>query len=116
MIPVIDMRKRLEMEVREYTDRTRIIVSEINSKSIGLIVDEVLEVMRVPNRQIEKIPYVLKKQYANNCMQGIANIGTRMIITLDLENILREKEWKQLSKIGEAGQDSRKISPNKEPK
>ncbi|HWP97296.1 MAG TPA: chemotaxis protein CheW, partial [Syntrophomonadaceae bacterium] len=44
VIPIIDMRKRFDMESKDYTDRTRIIVSEMNNQKIGLIVDEVLEV------------------------------------------------------------------------
>lgn len=99
VIPAIDMRKRLELEIGEYTDRTRIIVSEINNKKIGLIVDEVMEVLRVPSSKFEDVPGIVNDKHGRTFMDGIVNTDNRMIMALNLENLLEGKEWNQLDRM-----------------
>jgi len=102
VIPVIDMRKRFEIDAKEYTDRTRIIVSEISSKKIGLIVDEVMEVLRVSARKFEEVPNIVNSEHGQAYMDGIVNTDNRMIMALNLENVLESKEWTQLNKLLQA--------------
>ncbi|MEN6348694.1 MAG: chemotaxis protein CheW, partial [Syntrophomonas sp.] len=109
VIPVIDMRKRFELESNEYTDRTRIIVSELNNKKIGLIVDEVMEVLRVSARKFEEVPAIVNDEQGQAYMDGIVNIENRMIMALDLDNVLGNKEWTQLNKMMES--TDKKTSP-----
>lgn len=99
VIPVIDLRKRFELERKEYTEFTRIIVSDINKKKVGLIVDEVLEVLRVPSKYLEDTPDILQDQQVQKFMDGIANLEKRMIMMLNLENVLLEKEWQKIAQI-----------------
>jgi len=100
VIPLIDLRKRFEIESKAYNEFTRIIVSDINSKKIGIIVDEVMEVLRIPGKLLEETPDILQGNQAQKFMNGIANLGDRMIMMLDLENILVEKEWQKLTGMG----------------
>lgn len=99
VIPVIDMRKRFEIQSQEYTDRTRIIVSELSNKKIGLIVDEVMEVLRVSARKFEEVPDIVNNEHGQAYMDGIVNTDNRMIMALNLENVLESREWTQLDKI-----------------
>ena len=99
VIPLIDLRKRFEIESKDYNEFTRIIVSDINNKKIGIIVDEVTEVLRIPGKLLEEAPDILQGNQAQKFMDGIANLGNRMIMMLDLENILVEKEWQKLADI-----------------
>ena len=103
VIPVIDLRQRFEMEAQEYTEFTRIIVSDIHNKKIGIIVDEVLEVLRVSQNQLETAPEVLQDDQVARFMEGIANLPERMILMLNLENILIEREWEKLENMGGPG-------------
>ncbi len=96
VIPVIDLRKRFEIDSKDYNEFTRVIVSDINKKKIGIIVDEVLEVLRVARKLVEDAPDILQNQEIHSFMDGIANLNRRMIIMLNLENILVEKEWQKL--------------------
>jgi len=96
VIPVIDLRKRFEIESKDYNEFTRVIVSDINKKKIGIIVDEVLEVLRVARKLVEDAPDILQNQEIHSFMDGIANLEKRMIMMLNLENILVEKEWQKL--------------------
>jgi purine-binding chemotaxis protein CheW len=102
VIPVIDLRKRFDMPSKEYTEFTRIIVSDLHSKKIGIIVDEVLEVLRIPSHLVEPAPEILNGHAAGRFMDGIANLPQRMISMLDLGNVLVEREWQRLSEMGAA--------------
>ena len=56
LIPIIDLRTRFGMARSERTKDTRIIVTEIGSRSVGMVVDSVSEVLRIPVEQIEDAP------------------------------------------------------------
>jgi len=101
VIPVIDLRKRFELEMKEYTHSTRIIVSDINNTKIGIIVDEVLEVLRVPGRYMEGAPEICQDDKIQKFLEGIANLNERMIMMLDLENILQAREWQKIAEMSE---------------
>lgn len=60
IIPVMDVRLRFGKTVREYDDRTCIIVIDINDISIGLIVDRVSEVINIPESEIVPPPQLDK--------------------------------------------------------
>lgn len=99
VIPVLDLRKRFELDIKEYNQFTRIIVSDVDKKKVGIIVDEVLEVLQVPRRYMEKPPEILQDQKIQRLLEGIANLGERIIMTLDLENMLQASEWKKLAEL-----------------
>ncbi|MGE5423519.1 MAG: chemotaxis protein CheW [Ignavibacteriales bacterium] len=99
VIPVIDLRKRFEIEHKGYNEFTRIIVSDIKNKKIGIIVDEVLEVLRISQNLLEEAPDIVQDDGQNVFIDGIANLEKRMIMMLNLENILVEKEWQKLTEI-----------------
>lgn len=101
VVPVIDLRKRFEIAINENTDRTRIIVSETNNRKVGLIIDEVLEVLRISERQFEAVPEIVNDGQSKGYMDGVVNMENRMIMALNLDNILMAQEWKQLKKMDE---------------
>ncbi|HCF48640.1 MAG TPA: chemotaxis protein [Syntrophomonas sp.] len=106
VIPVIDLRKRFEIEYKNYTEFTRVIVSDINNKKVGIIVDEVLEVLRISRNLMEDAPDILSNQHLQSFMDGIANLENRMIMMLNLDNILVEKEWQKLQDLDRTGKAS----------
>lgn len=117
VIPVIDLRKRFEMEQKEYNEFTRIIVSDIKNKKIGIIVDEVLEVLRISQSLLEEAPDIVQGDKMNAFIDGIANLENRMIMMLNLEDILIEKEWQKLTEINktEAASPATQAPPRKAP-
>mgnify|MGYP001186481338 FL=1 len=111
VIPVIDLRKRFEIESKDYNEFTRVIVSDINKKKIGIIVDEVLEVLRISRQLVEDAPDILQNQEIHSFMDGIANLEKRMIMMLNLENILVEKEWQKLKDMKPAEKAKQSKTP-----
>lgn len=110
VIPVLDLRKRFELESKEYNQFTRIIVSDLNKKKVGIIVDEVLEVLRVSRRYMEGAPEICQDQNIQRFLEGIANLSERMIMMLNLENILQANEWQKLAEMGEPRSASAKTA------
>ncbi len=69
-----------------------IIVIECTGKRIGLIVDRVSEVAHVPLLQIEPTPDILTVSRAE-FLDGVGKIGSRLIILLNVENIINTEEY-----------------------
>ena len=98
VLPVIDLRKRFGLAVQESTRDTRIVVAEINHVSVGMIVDAVNEVLRVPAGSIEP-PSPVVTTVDSAFISGIAKVGTRLIILLDLERVLQPGEKVELQQV-----------------
>ncbi len=95
IIPVMDVRLRFKKEPRDYTDRTCIIVIDINEISIGLIVDTVSEVITIEDENIVPPPN-FKTGFNNKYVKGIGKIGNDVKLLLDCEKILSEEEMESL--------------------
>ena len=87
IIPVIDMRKRFGMPEAEDTELTRIIVVETGEKLIGLLVDNVHQVVRLPETSIDS-PSGLLEGVSEEYIMGIGRLRDRLIVILNLHNIL----------------------------
>lgn len=88
--PVIDLRKRLDLFVGEPTEDTRIVVVDVKNQNIGVIVDEVTEVLRIASDDIEPTSSIITATDSDYLL-GIAKLEDRLIILLDLENALSEE-------------------------
>jgi purine-binding chemotaxis protein CheW len=98
VISVIDLKKRFDMEVEDYTDNTRIIVIDINGHTLGIIVDEVNEVLRLSLSDIEPPPTIIGGITAEY-LRGVGKLGDRLLVILDLQKILTEQETRQLDNV-----------------
>ena len=98
VISVMDIRKRFNLESREYDERTCIIVVQINEISVGLIVDTVNEVIDLPEKQIDPPPKT-HSGIRSNYIQGMGKVGNNVKILLDIEKILYEEELAQIQQI-----------------
>ena len=101
LIPIIDLRTRFGMPRVEHTKNTRIVVTEIGTKRIGMVVDSVSEVLRLPVDQIEPAPEMLTG-IDTEYIRGVGKIEDRLIILLDLGRIISGAEKRQLEGSSEA--------------
>lgn len=99
VIPIIQMRKRLNMEAKPLDKDTRIIVVEINKKVIGFIVDSVNEVLRI-DKSITEVPPSMVSGLDSDFITSIAKLEDRLLILLDLEKILSTDEVEEIKKVG----------------
>lgn len=93
VIPVVDLRRRLNLPVAAATKSTRIAVAELEGGQVGMVVDSVLEVLRVPVSSIEP-PSQLLSAIELEYVQGVAKADGRLIILLDLARVLQREERK----------------------
>jgi len=91
VIPVMDVRTRFRMPAREYDDRTCVVVVNIQDTAIGLVVDEVEEVLDVPENQIEPPPRISQRA-GSRFIQGLGKVGETVKILLDVNKLLFTEE------------------------
>jgi purine-binding chemotaxis protein CheW len=91
VVPVIDLRKRCGVNAGEYTAETRIVVVSSATGMVGLIVDAVSEVMRIPGEQVEA-PSAIVSVPENTYLRGIAKLDDRLVSLMDLEGVLPASE------------------------
>ena len=87
VIPVVNVRQRFGLKVSKITDNTRIIVVGINEKLVGLLVDEVYQVIRIPLSNIDS-PTNLIEGVSAEFISGVGRLKDRLIILLNLEHML----------------------------
>ena len=95
VLPVIDLRKRFGLAASAPTKDSRIIVIEVRSSTVGVVVDGVSEVLRVNTETIEP-PSPLVTTTESAFITGIAKIGERLVILLDLGRVLSTQEAESL--------------------
>ena len=88
------------MDQKEYTNLTRIIVVEVDGRSIGTVVDSVSHVIRIESGQIEPPPPCVGKISADY-IRGIGKVGERLIVLLRINKILTAEEKIELEKVDE---------------
>lgn len=96
IIPVVDLRKRFGDKSPERSKKNRIVVVEVGRRSIGLIVHSASEVLRIPPSDIEQLDKVFHDKEVNY-ITGVGKLKGRLVILLDLNQILQNVELRSLS-------------------
>lgn len=91
IIPVIDVRLRFKKESKEYSDRTCVIIADITEHTIGFIVDQVFEVIYIPDEEIVPPPTELTG-YQAQYIKAIGKVGEDVKLILDCEKVIYETE------------------------
>jgi len=99
IIPVVDLRKRFDIEISDRGNDNRIIVVEVGERIIGFTVDRVNEVLRIGSGIIEPPPPMLcgvDSEY----VKGVGKLNDRLLILLDLSRLFGDEEVEQLASVG----------------
>nr|MBP3598262.1 purine-binding chemotaxis protein CheW [Eubacterium sp.] len=92
VVPVMSLRKRFDLEADEYTGSTRIIILKLEDQSlVGVIVDEVREVVNLDTNTIETPSFKLDENNAAY-LAGIGKNGDSLISLLNIENVVGESK------------------------
>lgn len=98
VIPIIDLRKRLNLGTVEVTRKTRNIIVDIENNVTGFIVDSVSQVLRIPKSSIEPPPSIVAG-IDSEYIIGVSNLDDRLMILLDFRKILNTREQAALEEV-----------------
>lgn len=95
IVPIVDLRKRFQMQIVPYTKTTVVIVmkvySDIQDRTMGIIVDAVSDVYNIKSEQIKPAP-VMHGAISNEFIQGLARVEDKMLIVINIDKLLNSKE------------------------
>jgi len=90
IVPVVDLRLRLELPCSEIKKSSRIIVVRGQDQFIGLLVDSVAEVCPIAKSRIEQASPIISGPVSTDYFDGIANLDNDIVAILDLKKVLRK--------------------------
>jgi len=101
VIPVIDLRKRFEMEFRPYDETTKVIIVKLQEKLVGFVVDSVSEVLRVPKDSLETPPEIIAENIDTRFIKAICKLEekNKIILVINILNVLSDEEKEKLETL-----------------
>ncbi|MDR2909114.1 MAG: chemotaxis protein CheW [Oscillospiraceae bacterium] len=97
VIPVIDMNLRFGRSEREYTERTCIIIIEINGNQVGFIVDAVDEVLDITPENISPPPALAER--GSTYIVGVGKLEGKIVLMLDSAILVGEQDLNMLGSM-----------------
>ena len=98
VVTVIDTRSRFGLMSGEVSDNSRIVIIESDKQVIGILVDSVAEVVYLKTSEIDSTPNVGTDESAK-FIQGVSNRDGELLILVDLNKLMTDDEWDELSDI-----------------
>jgi purine-binding chemotaxis protein CheW len=91
IVPIVDLRLKLNCATAEYTDFTVVIILNVGGTVLGAVVDAVADVVALSAEAIKPAPQ-FQGQVDASFVRGIATVGDRMLIVTDIESLLSGTE------------------------
>ncbi|HAT41357.1 MAG TPA: chemotaxis protein CheW [Rheinheimera sp.] len=98
VVTVIDTRARFGLPPSDVTENSRIVIIEADKQVIGILVDSVAEVVYLRASEIDTAPNVGTDESAK-FIQGVSNRDGELLILVDLNKLLTDEEWEEISGI-----------------
>jgi purine-binding chemotaxis protein CheW len=99
IVPVIDLRKRLNLlkdDMEMDHSKNWVLILNIGDRVIGFIVDSVTEVLKIEEESIEPPPDIIIAGLENQYIQGVCNINDGLLIILEFDRVLFNEEYSAL--------------------
>ncbi len=98
VVTVIDSRKRFGLAEAEVDDSTRIVIIEADKHVVGILVDSVAEVVDLKTSEIDAAPNVGNDD-SSKYIQGVSSKGKELLILVDVNKLLSDDEWDDVSAL-----------------
>ena len=98
VVPILDLRVRFNLGERLYDSHTTVIIAIVGERHIGIVVDGVSDVMKINREEISSAPdfnSVMDVEY----LEGIGTINDEMVILIDINRLLNNKEMGLVDKM-----------------
>ena len=101
IVPVIDLRKRLNIYKEEMDyEKSWILILNVNDRVTGFIVDFVTKVLKIDENTVEPPPDIVVAGLESQYIRGVCKLDENLLILLDFNRILRIDEFKKLKEVG----------------
>ena len=101
IVPILDLRLKLQCPDANYTDFTVVIILNVGGTVLGAVVDAVADVVALPADAIKPAPQ-FQGQVDSSFVRGIATVGERMLIVVDIESLLSSSEMGLVQSVATA--------------
>ncbi|MCD8514823.1 MAG: chemotaxis protein CheW [Burkholderiaceae bacterium] len=88
IVPVVDLRIKLNCDKVEYNSFTVVIVLNVKGRVVGAVVDSVSDVLELPHSEIRPAPEMANSAVDTAFITGIASVAERMLILMDIELLM----------------------------
>ncbi len=95
IVPIIELGIKFRLKRRVETSEQKIMVFNLGSEKVGILVDDVTEVIPIPDSHIKKPPGIV----AHRVLEGVAKIHNHLIIILNPQHILDKEDFDLLQKL-----------------
>ena len=106
IVPIIDLRRRFNLDLLEYGATTVVIVLKVEtgsrSRIMGIVVDAVSDVYNVPSDEM-KPPPDFGTAISIEFVRGLATVDEKMVIMLDIDRLLNSDELKVIDSVATKG-------------
>jgi purine-binding chemotaxis protein CheW len=106
IVVVIDLKKRLGFNPGVSDSPSRVIIVEIGDTTIGMIVDSISSILKLPLSSVKPTPDMIKSKINSEYLTGIGKVGNRLLILLNLARVLGEEEIDELSQLSSPSSSS----------
>lgn len=98
IVPIVDLRMKLGLEKVEYNDFTVVIILNVRGTVVGAVVDSVSDVVTLSTDMIKPAPQ-FETSLDSRFITGLANVGERMLIVMNMEAMLSSAEMGMLKTV-----------------
>jgi purine-binding chemotaxis protein CheW len=102
LVSIINFRKKFGFDPKELDEDTRIIIVEHRGFPIGIMVDSVEEVIRIPDDNVQKLPDTTTTSASAQYLTGVGMLESRLIILLDVDELLSKTDLLDVEAIQKA--------------
>ncbi|AKB69874.1 chemotaxis protein CheW [Methanosarcina mazei] len=99
IVVVIDLNRRLGFSPRESDSLSKIIIVKVKDTTIGMLVNSVNGILKLPLSFIESTPDMIKSKINSEYLTGVGKAGNRLLILLNLARVLGEEEVDELNQL-----------------
>ncbi|KAF0802816.1 chemotaxis protein CheW [Alcanivorax xiamenensis] len=100
IVPIVDLRLKFRLASADYNQQTVVIVINIGTRVVGIVVDQVSDVMTLTAEQI-KPPPEFGISLPLDYIHGLGNLEERMLVLVDIERLLTSEELAIVERVGE---------------
>ncbi|MHB8948386.1 MAG: chemotaxis protein CheW [Rhodoferax sp.] len=98
IVPIVDLRLKLNIDKVEYNEFTVVIILNVRGTVIGAVVDSVSDVVTLTSQSIKAAPQ-FDTAIDSRFITGLANLGDRMLIVMNMEALMSNAEMGMLAQV-----------------